>query len=238
MAWLPPSRQIRLLHSVLEGMGIHYCLLPPYLPDILTSKDSIWRQLEILSMEHSGAGGASQWSFIFFTSLALWGWLKEACIFCTSLLQLGTPSTANNSLHQSGVSVTLAFHITHLQSSHTGLSSSELSTDPLRKEVTPSSNSGSSPTPSNQWSPPPCQTLDFLEVGGREQGCQWITPGNASSCTLWLPASSGLYSLTSPLLLANSRGRDGSAFLFLPSGQQQWPVPSGGLLLWELSSSL
>ena len=104
-------------------------------------KLSLWR--------HSGVGGASQWSFIFFTSLAFWGLLNEAHIFCASLLQLGIPSNANNSLYQSGVSVISAFHVTHLQSSHTGSSgggpsSSELSTDPLRKEVTPGSNFGSS----------------------------------------------------------------------------------------------
>ena len=147
--WLPPSRKIRLLCPVLEGMGVCYHLLPLYLSDIPTSKDSIWRQLETLR-RHGGAGGAWQWSFVFFTSLAFLGWLNKACIFCASLLQLGTPGTANNSLHQSGVSVVSAFHVTHLQSSHTGSSgggpsSSELSTDPLRKEVTPSFNSGSFP---------------------------------------------------------------------------------------------
>ena len=66
-----------------------------------------------------------------------------------TFFQLGTPGNANNSLHQSGVLVVLAFHVTHLQSSPTdgsrrGPSSSELSSDPVRKEVTPGSNSGGS----------------------------------------------------------------------------------------------
>ena len=96
-----------------------------------------------------GQGGlAVVLCFLHFTGLL--GWLNEACTFWANLLQLGTPSTANNSLHQLGVLVISAFHITHSQNSPNGGSgggpcSSKLSADPLRKEVTPSSNSSGSP---------------------------------------------------------------------------------------------
>ena len=104
---------------------------------------------KLLLRRHS-EWGAWQWYFTSFTSLALLGWLNKAHTFCANLLQLGTPSTANNSLHQSGVLVILAFHVTHLQNSPNGdsgggPSSSKLSTYPLRKEVTPDSNSSGSP---------------------------------------------------------------------------------------------
>ena len=131
---------------------------------------------------HGGAGDASQWSFTLFTSLALLGWLNKACIFCTNLLQLGTPNTTNNSLHQSGVSVVSAFHVTHSWSSHTGSSglgpySSELSTDPLRKEVTPSSNSGSSPNSKSSavTSPSPDPRLSWggWQGAGLSVNCTW-----------------------------------------------------------------
>ena len=80
--------------------------------------------------------------------------------FCANILQLGTPGTPNNSLHQSGVSVDLAFHATHLQrfctgSSGGGPSSSEVSADPFIKDVTLSSNSSSSPSSNHQWLPLP-----------------------------------------------------------------------------------
>ena len=169
--WLPSSRWIRLLCPILKGMGIGYCLLPPYLSDILTSKDSIWK---LLLRMHSGAGGAWQWYFASFTSLALLGWPNKACTFCANLLQLGTPGTANNSLHQSGVLIVSAFHVTHLQNSPNGSSgggpsSSKLSTDPLRKEVTPGSNSGSSPRSEIQgWFPlAGLWTVSRKVIGGR-----------------------------------------------------------------------
>ena len=99
---------------------------------------------------HGGAGGAWQWYFVSFISFALLGWLNEACICDANFLQSGTPSNANNSLHQSGVLVASAFYVTHSCNSPTGgygggPSSSELFTNPVRKEVTPGSNCGGSP---------------------------------------------------------------------------------------------
>ena len=121
--------------------------------------------------------GVWQWYFTSFTSLALLGWLNEACTFCANLLQLVTPDTANNSLHQSGVSVISAFHVTHLWNSPNGSSgvgpfSSELSSDPLRKEVTPGSNSGSSARSESSGVGFPCQiwTVSRKVIGCRAVG--------------------------------------------------------------------
>ena len=105
---------------------------------------------KLLLRRHSGAGGTWQWYFASFISLALLGWLNKACSFHANLVQLGTPSTTNNSLHQLGVSVISAFHLTHSWNSPNGSSgghpsSSKLSADPLRKEVTPGSNSSGCP---------------------------------------------------------------------------------------------
>ena len=116
---------------------------------------------------HSRAGGAWQWYFISFISVALLGWLNEAHICCANFLQSGTPSNANNSLHQSGVLVASAFHVTHSWNSPTGgsgggPSSSELSIDLVRKEVTPHSNSSSLPSLNPQESVPTHQTPYFL----------------------------------------------------------------------------
>ena len=99
---------------------------------------------------HSGEGGAWQWYLISSISMALLGWLNEAHICHANFLQSGTPSNANSSLHQSGVSVASAFYITHSRNFPTGCtggdsSSSELSTNLVRKEVTPGSNSSGSP---------------------------------------------------------------------------------------------
>ena len=82
--------------------------------------------------------------------MALLGWLIEAHICNANFLQSGTPSNANSSLQQSEVSVASAFHITHFGNSPTGGSggdstSLELSTNLVRKEVTPGSSSGSLP---------------------------------------------------------------------------------------------
>ena len=124
------------------------------------SRKQSWRR-------HSGAGGAWQWYFISFISLALLGWLNEARICHANFLQLGTPCNANNSLHQSGVLVALAFHVTHSHNSPTGgsgggPSSSELSANLVRKEVTlvltPEAHPGLNP----QGSVPPHQTPYFL----------------------------------------------------------------------------
>ena len=181
LAWLSPSGQIRLLFPVLEGIGICYGLLPPYLSDIPTSEDSIWRQLESLSMEEQWGGGCFAMVPYLLCLPGPLGVTEKARIFHASLLQLGIPGTANNSLHQSGVSVILAFHVTHSQSSHTGSSgggpySSEFSIDPLRKEVTPSSNSGSSPN-----SNPLAVTSPSLDSGLSQDG--WQGAGLSVNCT-------------------------------------------------------
>ena len=165
---------------------------------------------------------ASQWS-IYFTSLALWGWLNKACIFCTSLLQLGTPGTANNSLHQPGVSVVLAFHVTHLQSSHTsgsggGPSSSELPADPLRKEVTPSSNSGSSPNSKSSAVTSPSSDSGLSQGGWQGVG---LLVNHTWQCLLLLSVAPWIqWSLLFNLALTSGQlqGRgDSSASLFSPS---------------------
>ena len=165
--WLPSSRWVGFFFPILKGMGICYSLFSPYLLDIPASKDDVRGQLEMVLEETWWGRGAWQWYFISFISLALLGWLNEACICCVNILQSGTSSNTINSLHQSGVLVASAFHVTHSHNSPTGgsgwgPSSSELSTDPARKEVTPGSNSGGSPRSESQGSVPPYQTLDFL----------------------------------------------------------------------------
>ena len=147
--WLPSSRQVGFLHPILKGMGICYGLLPLYLLDIPASKDSIGGSRKWPWRRHSRAGGSWQWYFISFISMALLGWLNEAHICHANFLQSGTPGNANSSLHQSGVLVASAFHVTHVHNSSTGgsrggPSSSELSTNLVRKEVAPGSNSGRS----------------------------------------------------------------------------------------------
>ena len=148
--WLPSIRQVGFLHPILKGTGICYSLFPLYLSDIPASKDSIGRWLKTVSKETWWGRGAWQWYFISSISLALLGWLNKAHTCHAHFLQFGTPSNTNNFLHQSGVSVILAFHVTHSHNSPTGgsrggPSSSELSINLVRKEVTPGSNSGSLP---------------------------------------------------------------------------------------------
>ena len=150
MTWLPFSRQIRLLCPILKGMSVCYGLLSLYFSYIPASKNSVGRQLESASTEAWWGRGVWQWYLISFVLLALLGWLNEAHTCHANVLQLGTSSNANSSLHQSGVSAVSAFQFTHSLSSpmggsRGGPSSSELSTSPVRKEVTPGSNSGSSP---------------------------------------------------------------------------------------------
>ena len=123
-------------------MGVGYGLLPPYLLDIPAGEDGIvgWQEM-IPEKTQWGRRGISA---------ALLGWLNEACICHANFLQSGTSGSDNSSLHQLGVLVASAFHITHSCNSPTGgsggdSSSSELSTDPVRKEVTLGSSSGSSP---------------------------------------------------------------------------------------------
>ena len=99
---------------------------------------------------HGGAGGAWQWYFISFISVALLEWLNEACICHATFLQLGTPGNANSSLHQSGVPVASAFHVTHSCNSPTGGSGGDpscsgLFADQVRKEVIPGSNTSGLP---------------------------------------------------------------------------------------------
>ena len=83
LAWLPLSRQIRLLHPVLEGMGICYFLLPLCLSDVLRSEDSIWRQLEPLSKEAQwGRGCFTMVLCLFHLTGSLWVTEKSSYLSC------------------------------------------------------------------------------------------------------------------------------------------------------------
>ena len=89
--WLPSSRQIRLLHPILKDMGIGYHLLPPYLFDISTSKDSIWRQLETPSKEAWWGRGAWQWYFHFLHPTGPVGMAKWDSYFPCQPFAVGHP---------------------------------------------------------------------------------------------------------------------------------------------------
>ena len=118
--WLPSSRQVGFLHPILRGMGVYYDLLLCTSWISLQAKMVLGGSRKWSWRRQGGAGGAWQWYFVSSISVALLGWLNEALICHANFLQLGTPSNANNSLHQSGVSVASAFHVTHSCNSPTG----------------------------------------------------------------------------------------------------------------------
>ena len=103
---------------------------------------------------------------------------KDACTSLASFLQSSIPGTVNSLVHHSGVLHLLAFQGTHWLNSKTVgsggiflLSSSEVSSNPLRKEATASFSSGcsskSEPLPLDPCSPGPVFGL------ARQLGTGW-----------------------------------------------------------------
>ena len=134
---------------------------------------------------HGSAGGAWRLASLIPNSHVCCGSQKEAHTSLASFLQSSIPGTIDNSVHQSRVWHFLAFHGTHWLSSKTmgsgGIlspSSSEVSSNPLRKEATTGfSSSGSSRSelsPVAPSSPGPA----FWSVG-------WLGAGWSSNCTWW-----------------------------------------------------
>ena len=126
---------------------------------------------------HGSAGGAWRVASLESNFCIHCGSMKDTLTSLANLLASSFPGTANSSSHQSGVSHLSDFHGTHsLKSIMLGsggvssLSSSEVSSDPCRKEATVGLNSGGSsksePPPSDPSSP--CGTLgsaDWLVAG-------------------------------------------------------------------------
>ena len=153
-----------------------------------------------------------------------------------NFLQSGTPGNANSSLHQSGVLVASVFHITHLHNSPTGgsggdSSSLELSTNLVRKEVTPGSNSSGLPrSKSSGVSSSPMEPI-FSLVSGWLVGMLLNDIDTASFCILWTHMFRSLcFSHRSLQPPATSRKGGSLAFLSPLQGQQQQPMPFGELL--------
>ena len=149
-----------------------------------------------------GAGGACRVAFLESSSCNCCGSLKDALTSLASFLASSFPSTADSSIHQSGVSHLSAFHETHrLKSRIVGSggvfssSSSKVSSNIHRKEATISfSSCGSSksePLPSDPSSP-----------GGVLGSADWLGAGSSANLTWWhlLFCPSPLSLWQSPLL--------------------------------------
>ena len=149
------------------------------------SAGEAWRVASLESSSHNGHGS-----------------LKDALTSLASFLASSFPSTADSSIHQSGVSHLSAFHGTHrLKSRIAGSggvflpSSSKVSSNPCRKEATisfsSSSSSKSEPLPSDPSSP-----------GGVLGSADWLGAGSYANLTWWCllfcPSPLGLWQ--SPLL--------------------------------------
>ena len=170
---------------MLEGPGIcHYFFLG-------TSQMSLHAKIELAGginfflWRHGNAGGAWRVASLESNSHICCGCAKDALTSLVSLLASSFPSTANSSSHQSGVLHLSDFHGTHwLKSIMLGprgissLSSSEVSSDPHRKEAMVGFSSGGSsksePLPLDPSSP--CGTLGLAD---------WLAAGLSANLTWW-----------------------------------------------------
>ena len=168
------------LHAKIESAGGINLFLQRH-----DSAEGAWRVASLVSNSHSHCGS-----------------MKDALTSLASFLMSSFPGTANSFSHQSGVSHLSAFHGTHTQKSiisgSRGIflpSSSEVSSDPHRKEATVGFSSGSS----SKSEPPP---LDPSSPGGILGLADWPGAGLSANLTWWhllfCPSPLGLW--WSPLL--------------------------------------
>ena len=155
--------------------------------------------INLFLQRHGSAGGAWRVASLEPSSCNCHGSLKDALTSLASFLASSFPSTADSSIHQSGVSHLSAFHGTHrLKSRIVGSggiflpSSSKVSGDPCRKEATISFSSGSS----SKSEPPP---LDPSSPSGVLGLADWLGAGSSANLTWW-----HLFFCPSPLSLQQS----------------------------------
>ena len=132
---------------------------------------------------HGSAGGAWRVASLESSSHNCCGSPKDALTSLASFLASSFPSTADSSIHQSGVSHLSAFHGTHrLKSRIVGSegvflpSSSKVSGNPCRKEATVSFSSGSS----SKSEPPPSDPSSPIGVLGL---ADWVGAGLSANLT-------------------------------------------------------
>ena len=150
-------------------------------------------------------GGAWRLASLFPNSRIHCGSQKEACTSLASFLQSSIPGTIDNLVHQSRVLHFSAFHGTHwLKSKTVGFrgillpSSSEVSSNPLRKEATASFSSGGSSRSEPLPVAPPHWALSSGQWGSWGQVGLQTAPGSISSfcSSLLCPRWSLLLDLT------------------------------------------
>ena len=170
---------------MLDGPCICYHFLPGYLPESLHAKMESAGGINFCLQRHGSAGGAWRVASLESNSCNCCGSLKDALISLASFLVSSFLRTANNSIHQSGVSHLSTFHGTHrLKSKIAGSrgifspSSSKVSGDPHRKEATVGFSSGSS----SKSEPLP---LDPSSPGGVLGLADWLGAGSSANLTWW-----------------------------------------------------
>ena len=149
---------------MLEGSGICHHFFPGDLPNVPTCKNQVSWGHKLLSAKAWQCRGAWRVASLEPNSCNCHGSPKDALTSLASFLASSFPSTADSSIHHSGVLHLSAFYGTHRPKSKIrgsrGIflpSSSGVSSNPRRKEATISFSSGSSsksePLPSDPSSP-------------------------------------------------------------------------------------
>ena len=145
--------------------------------------------IRLCQWRHGRAGGAWRVALLAYSSPNHHGSPKDTLTCLASFLVLSSPGTTDSSIHQLGVSHFPAFHWTHSAKSRTAgsgsispPSSSDVSSDPHRKQATVATNSGSPPKSAS----PPLGPSSPYGVSGLVGWLTW-------QCPLFLPLSLDLW---------------------------------------------